>query len=170
MVIKTRCLKFRWTLMSQQAKMFSIPNQAWMLMAHYHQRVPVGSVGQGGSRFANQKWAPHLGYWDAWKGASKFELHTPPLGRQQIVSTVRQGDNNQQTHYPQGISVQRRKLSLLKQTSRKSWTLLGRPTLLLIVYCTAFFIFLGFIRRLYCVGLLWGHNAYVAAAAILIWL
>ena len=45
--------------------------------------------------------------------------------------------------------------------------LLGRPTLLLF-YCFAFFFFLGFNSRLHCVGLLGGHDAYIAAAAIAI--
>ena len=46
--------------------------------------------------------------------------------------------------------------------------LLEHPTLLHFVHCVVFFFFLGFISRPHCVGLLWGHDAYVAATAIAI--
>ena len=89
-----------------------------------------------------------------------------------IVSSMRQGDNKKQTQYSQGISGQRRKLCLLKKMLRKTL-----PSFLDVLHCCsccliAFYFFLGFIMDLllwlHCVGLLWGHDAYVAAVAIAI--
>ena len=77
-----------------------------------------------------------------------------------IVPCVRQGYDNKQTQYPQGISGQRRKRRLLKKILCKS------PALLLFVHCVTFLFFLGFISGLHCVRLLRGHKSYVAAAAI----
>jgi hypothetical protein len=61
------------------------------------------------------------------------------------------------------------KLCLLKKISRKK---VCRPTWTsyIVALCSlcAFFFFVGFISRLHCVGLLWDHDAYVAAEAIAI--
>ena len=89
----------------------------------------------------------------------------PLIGRQNRHFRAT-GDNNQQTQYPRGVSG-RRKLCLLKKMTRKCL-----PPFLVVLHCCSLFIvhsfFLGFISRLHGVGLLWGHDAYVAATAIVL--
>ena len=106
---------------------------------------------------------PPLGYWDAWKCAGKFALHTASVDRSTESSLpCDRGIIDKQ--YQQGISGQRRKnktkrqkLCLLKKMLRKSFLHCCSCSL------CAFFFFLGFISS---VGLLWNHNAYIAATAI----
>ena len=92
--------------------------------------------------------------------ASSSYTRRPLIGRQYHIS-VRQG-NNKQSHYPQGISGQRRMLRLLKKMSHKS---LPSYIIDLCSLCM-FFFYLWFISRQHCVGVLWAHNANVASTAI----
>ena len=66
--------------------------------------------------------------------ASLRYTRRPMIGRQNCTS-VGQGDNNKHTHYPQGISGQRRKLRLLKKMSRKSLL-----SFLEVLHCCSLFI------------------------------
>ena len=83
------------------------------------------------------------------------------------VTSVRQADNKKQTNtLPPRYFWTTAKASFIEQNvAQRLAVLLGRPTLLCSLF-NMFFFFLGPISRLHCVGLLWGHDAYVAAAAI----
>ena len=139
-----------------------------------------------GSRFHRQKWA-RLGLSRTEPHSSRSALSVVVLRRlkgcrqvwagravrwlvDKIVPSARQGDNKQ-TQYPRGSPGQRRKLLFMEENvcakvCCPSWTAY------MVALCSlrAFFRFLWFISRLHCVGLLWDHDAYVAAVAIAVWL
>ena len=152
-------------------------------MAHFQGRLRVGSVCQGAAQLAfpppkvgvirtEPYWAVHVSKYSSivvlrrLKGCQRVRAtHTACWLVDRITLPCDKGGNTKQTHYPQGISGQWRKLSLLKKMLHKS--LPSSYNVTLCSLCT-FLFFLGFISRQHCVWLLWDHDAYVAAAAIAI--
>ena len=118
------------------------------LMADFHRRVQVRSVWKGVARFAfplpkvgvirtepcSSCSTPPLGYWDAWKGTGKFELHTPSID----WST----ESNRENTVPARYFWTTAKALFRRKCCAKVW----RPTMLLFVHCVAFLFFLGFIN------------------------
>ena len=116
-------------------------------MAHFHWRVRVGSVCKGAARVAFPP--PKVGVsrtrlalllrWgtpERVRASSTYTRHLL-IGPQNRTS-VRQGDNNEPTHYPRDSEKRAKTEKKKKNVAQRFAVLLGRPTMLL-VHCARSF-------------------------------
>ena len=143
-------------------------------MARFHRRLRFGSQRCGTDLVSPAK-SGRDPDWAVLKGCRQVRAtHALRWLVVRIVTSVRHGDNNKQTKYPQGFILDNGHVAqpfslgeqgggdvlklLLDDFQGSSWFNVKRSSFPLFV-----------LSRLHCVALLWCHNVYVAATAIDIW-
>ena len=125
----------------------------------WHGSVPSAKVAGVRTEPNTSRRTPPLGYCDVWKGANKFKLHTPSVGRSTELSLpcdrgmiTNKHSRPTSKYFLNLYSTTAKALFIEENCAKKFDVVLWRPTLLLFIHCVACFFFLGSFSRLHCVG------------------